>query len=325
MTLRSFHMISWTAVLAASVSLLAGCTEEACFGPGTRIDTPSGSIPIEQVRPGDEVWSYDLTSGRRMVATVVKTFIHHGKHVRTLSLEDGRALRTTDEHPFYLADENRFVPASELAAGTALLVRSGASFERRAVQSLGAYELTETTVYNLEVACFHNYFAEGVLVHNKTPPCLPDRDDDGVCYYYDCDDNDPNVGYCPVDAGMGGSGGAAGSGGSGATGGSAGDGGSGGGGGTAGDGGTSGAAGAGGTAGRGSSNRPSTTIVGDKSPTVPSAVAPRCSLSWPIGPIRKSELRRTSSLCPVANRADRAFEFAMPTSRAYRSKSARAT
>ena len=32
-----------------------------------------------------------------MVAVEVKTFIHHPKHVRTLRLEDGRALRTTDE------------------------------------------------------------------------------------------------------------------------------------------------------------------------------------------------------------------------------------
>ena len=49
---------SWIAVSIVSVSLLVGCEEEeACFGAGTRIDTPSGSIPIEQVKVGDDVCS----------------------------------------------------------------------------------------------------------------------------------------------------------------------------------------------------------------------------------------------------------------------------
>src|SRR5690606_41299670 len=42
-----------------------------CFEAGTQVNTPDGSITIESVEAGDEVYAYDETSGEVVISRVV--------------------------------------------------------------------------------------------------------------------------------------------------------------------------------------------------------------------------------------------------------------
>ena len=82
-------------------------------------------------------------------------------------------IQATPNHPFYVAGRKEPVPAGELRLGDELLVLDAA--RGQAAPGLGILKVQsleqlapEPTVYNLEVEGPHNYFASGVLVHNKS-------------------------------------------------------------------------------------------------------------------------------------------------------------
>jgi hypothetical protein len=75
-----------------------------CFEAGSRIATPSGSVPIERLEVGDTVLAFDERSGMVEPRRVQQTFVHEVEASGRLQLEDGRVLRVTDEHPIYDAN-----------------------------------------------------------------------------------------------------------------------------------------------------------------------------------------------------------------------------
>jgi len=70
-------------------------------------------------------------------------------------------LKVTPEHPFYLNGE--WVEASELEVGDKLKTIDGKTAVIKDIRKVKE----PVTVYNLEASSPHNYFADGVLVHNK--------------------------------------------------------------------------------------------------------------------------------------------------------------
>ena len=72
-----------------------------CLARGTRIATPDGEVPIEDIRVGMRVWSIDA-AGRRFVATVAivgRTPVPAAHQVVRLVLDDGRVVRASPGHP----------------------------------------------------------------------------------------------------------------------------------------------------------------------------------------------------------------------------------
>jgi hypothetical protein len=72
-----------------------------CLPPNTRIATPSGDVPIRDVRVGTEIWTRD-PQGRRVatrVELVNSVEITGEHHVARLVLADGRTLTVSPEHP----------------------------------------------------------------------------------------------------------------------------------------------------------------------------------------------------------------------------------
>jgi hypothetical protein len=127
------------------------------------------SRPIEQVQVGQMVLAYDVSTGIARPQRVSKTFRHAaGENQDGMVLING-TVRATGNHPVYA--NGRFVRADELVTGDRLVELSSGSLSTASIQAIEmSGEAVET--FNLEVDEDHDYFAGGVLVHNKPPPCF---------------------------------------------------------------------------------------------------------------------------------------------------------
>ncbi|HTX63275.1 MAG TPA: SufD family Fe-S cluster assembly protein, partial [Acidimicrobiales bacterium] len=71
-----------------------------CLAQGSRVTTPAGTKPIELVSPGDSVLAFDETAGELCFRTVTAKRFSGYQPVREVRVGE-RALRVTDNHPFY--------------------------------------------------------------------------------------------------------------------------------------------------------------------------------------------------------------------------------
>lgn len=143
-----------------------------CFGAGTSIDTPAGPRPIERIEVGELVLGYDEALQAVVARPVTARMQHADAVVGQLVLGDGRAIVTTPDHPFYVAGVGRYRPAQELRPDADLLSLSnnGRLSSATTTGYFLAADPVRMPVFNISVAGVHNYFADGVLVHNKSPP-----------------------------------------------------------------------------------------------------------------------------------------------------------
>lgn len=147
----------------------------SCFAAGTRISTPDGDVSIEDIQVGQQVYAYDESRREVVVGRVSRCFVHENISYGLLLLSDGRRLGITGNHPVYLLEEGRYVEAQTLvAAQVLLLIDEGGKTPglRRETVAHGLHDIVgRATVYNFSVEHYENYFAGGVLVHNKSPGC----------------------------------------------------------------------------------------------------------------------------------------------------------
>ncbi|MBI4348971.1 MAG: Hint domain-containing protein [Elusimicrobia bacterium] len=147
-----------------------------CFIAGTRVLTPNGAVPIEDIRVGDLVVAFDVDR-RRPVEVPVEALIRGTatSFVR-VRLKGGLALQVTPRHRFYDPAGRAWVAAENLLRGAPvygvspipLAADSELPLENVAIEDVERLETRPRAVFNLTVAApHHNYFAEGVLVHNR--------------------------------------------------------------------------------------------------------------------------------------------------------------
>lgn len=143
------------------------------FQEGTMVLTEDGLIPIESVKIGDLVWSFNESTSQRELQEVIHLISGEGeKHLVDITLDSGEVIRTTAEHPFYIPSTEQWVSASELSKGTSLVNDSG---DPVGVVSLDSYQKV-AKVYNLTVRNTHNYYVGdgSVLSHNMGACTRPD-------------------------------------------------------------------------------------------------------------------------------------------------------
>lgn len=130
-----------------------------CVVEGTRISTPHGSVRVEELRPGDSIWTR-APQGSRQPGRVEAIRKCRANDYLEIALRDGAMLKVTDTHLIAAVDSWRV--AARLRPDDTIHTLSGTA----AVASVARVH-APVTVYDLTVEPNHNYFANGCLVHNK--------------------------------------------------------------------------------------------------------------------------------------------------------------
>ena len=143
-----------------------GCiweSNQGCFASETQIALKEGSKPISQLKKGDLVKAFDIKR-KQVTYAIVQSIIQ--KEADSIYVING-IVKATAEHPFYTDDGWKTV--KKLKVGDKL-------FNGKDYLKITSIQETKgkTAVYNLSVASPNNFFAEGLLVHNKP----------GLCYYW---------------------------------------------------------------------------------------------------------------------------------------------
>jgi len=93
--------------------------------------------------------------------TVIILFSLALSFASSIPLASAGSLSVTQEHPFYVNDS--WIPAKQLAVGDILQTVDGGKVRITSIEDV----VDNVMVYNLHVNGFQNYFANGILVHNK--------------------------------------------------------------------------------------------------------------------------------------------------------------
>jgi hypothetical protein len=135
-----------------------------CFVAGTLVLAVSGLIPIENVRAGDKVYSFNANTQEVSKKTVEETFVRESNELVHITV-NGETISSTPDHPFYVPQKG-FVKAVNLRAGDILWTVNGEYVVVEKVQ----HEIPESPVkvFNFRVADNHTYFVgnTSVGVHN---------------------------------------------------------------------------------------------------------------------------------------------------------------
>jgi predicted phage terminase large subunit-like protein len=141
-----------------------------CVVEGTFISTPMGVKKIEELGAGDLVLSYNRTTDKIERTRINKTkCVGIYKDVIWIKTRGGRSVCLTNEHPVCTYNDG-YVSAYDLEIDTKilsiLLTKKGTSIlVTDIIENIEPYKHLGY-VYDLEVDQNHNYFANGVLVHN---------------------------------------------------------------------------------------------------------------------------------------------------------------
>lgn len=132
-----------------------------CFIAGTPVTMADGSSkPIEAVRIGEWVLGWDTEMNKPVAADVCRIFQHGADEMVGYILVNG-TLGVTPEHPLFI--NRKWREAGNLHPGDCLMDANG----RDVVVEKWEWIKKRLPVYNLQIGHTHNYFAGGVLAHNK--------------------------------------------------------------------------------------------------------------------------------------------------------------
>ncbi|MEV6075849.1 polymorphic toxin-type HINT domain-containing protein [Streptomyces sp. NPDC052069] len=153
----------------------ADCVKPHSFPSGTQVLLADGSTrAIEDIRIGDWVAASDPQAQRTATRPVTNTFTTEGDKdftQLTVTTKQGPATVTaTDNHPFWLADDQRWKNAGDLRVGDELRTPNGASVAVTEARDQQGLQRT----HDLTVNDLHTYYvlagATPVLVHNSSCP-----------------------------------------------------------------------------------------------------------------------------------------------------------
>jgi len=136
----------------------------SCFIAGTEITLANGDVKnIEDVAVGEQVLTYNEDTKETEAGVVGDLKKHEVDYVIRLTLDNENVIVTTAEHPFYVVDGG-WVKAGKLQPLDVCLKEDG---KESLISSVEVLEEKHEVFNLLSVSENHNFFANGILVHNK--------------------------------------------------------------------------------------------------------------------------------------------------------------
>jgi predicted lipid-binding transport protein (Tim44 family) len=133
-----------------------------CLAEGTPVLTPTGPIPIERMKVGDEVVT--IASGKAQRGRVLARMEVRSDEVLEVSTS-GAKLRITSEHPV-MVSQGEYLLAKLLKSGDKIHVVQNGHLALTAVQSIRPLRQNQLA-YNLLVSPGGTFAPAGIVVHNK--------------------------------------------------------------------------------------------------------------------------------------------------------------
>ena len=154
-------------------------TRNSSFPAGTQVVMDDGSLlPIEQIRPGDSVLSYNVDTSVWEPKLVLDQWSYDDRGPpATATLADGSTVTATHDHRFYAPDTGEWIELQHLRSGASVLSPDGpVTLDQVTVGPAHPW-----TVWELTVLDNHNFTVLAgdtpILVHNCGPSGdLPDAD-----------------------------------------------------------------------------------------------------------------------------------------------------
>jgi intein/homing endonuclease len=135
-----------------------------CFITGTEITLSNGDVKnIEDVIVGEGVLTYNEVSGEQEVGVVGNLKQHEVHSVIKLIFDNEVVITTTLEHPFFV-DSKGWVKAGNLELHDVCKKVNG---DTSILTSIEVLEESHVVYNLLSVSQNHNFYANGILVHNK--------------------------------------------------------------------------------------------------------------------------------------------------------------
>lgn len=147
-----------------TISMVGRNGSPKCLHPDTLIATTNGERKIKDLRIGDLVYSYNFSRERvelkRISDISITPISYYGNKYYHIYFSGGD-LKVAFSHLFYVG--GKIIKAEDLKVGDFLLGMSG---EKKIITGINIEENHTDYLYNISVNDNHNFFAEGVLVHN---------------------------------------------------------------------------------------------------------------------------------------------------------------
>lgn len=140
-------------------------TGNPCLHPDTLVHTTEGEIKIKDMKKPMKVYCMD-ENGKLTIGQSSPSFITK-KNTRVLEITVGdRVLKLTDNHLVYVKNKG-WIETENLCIGDVLIRVDGKELKSDKQSTIDKIELGEITdVYDITVDKYHNFVAEGVIVHN---------------------------------------------------------------------------------------------------------------------------------------------------------------
>ena len=170
--LKEVNTVEYDSIKTVNTIAIADMNElntiPPCLVEGTPMILADGTeIPIETVKPGTELRTYNVEKGEADKAEV--TWVQEPREVESyLEIEagDGTVLKITEEHPIFIMSDNKngeFIEAGKVKVGQKFLNKDNDLVPIVKIQEIKK----KVKVYNATVDKFHNYFGAGMLCHNS--------------------------------------------------------------------------------------------------------------------------------------------------------------
>jgi hypothetical protein len=137
-----------------------------CFAEGTLVKIENGVVPIESLKIGDLVASYNFDKKEVVYSAVKEVYHNEADSFLKIYVEDD-VVECTQNHQFWSASYEDWITAKDINEGDLLLSANGKKIKVGRIESLKQTGAT----FNLEIENLHNYFVSSldILVHNGNP------------------------------------------------------------------------------------------------------------------------------------------------------------